>query len=151
MFPEVVESRRSEQVKNRHYRAGLFLITLLGGLFVAAPGCDTGDTCPGVAGKLCDKACACGSTCSFTVAGSAVATQSKFLCVPEYTAQCGNQAGVDFAACSIALDTATCDEAGSLVLPSACTSVSGDGGAGEGGGGGASSSSSSSSSATGGK
>jgi hypothetical protein len=136
-------------VKNRHYRAVLGLITLLAGVVAASPGCDAGDSCPGVAGKLCDKACACGGKCAYSIAGTApIETQSKFLCVPQYTGQCGNQAGVDFAACSAALDTAECDmELQALVVPAQCVSTGGEGGHG----GGAASASSSASGAGGGK
>jgi hypothetical protein len=112
-------------VKNRHYRSVLAVITLLAGAALASPGCDAAaDTCPGVAGKLCDKACACGSKCSFIVGGTPVVTQSKFLCVPEYTGQCTNQTGIDFAACSDALDNAQCNkELEALQLPTECTSM----------------------------
>src|SRR5262245_24651442 len=117
---------------NRRYGTVLALLAFLGGALLASPGCGgEGGTCPDIASKICDKACSsCGEKCAFSVAGSAVNTGTKILCVPAYTSQCANQTGIDYMACSAALDTAQCDESGAVKIPTECTSAPSDAGGG---------------------
>jgi hypothetical protein len=117
-------------MKNGRYGAALALIALLGGaLLVAPPGCIlVEDTCIGVSSKLCDKACTCGAECKFG-SGEVSLGGGHAACVTLFTNNCANeQESVDYGACSVALDTATCNK-DVLNLPAACTG----GGAGDGG------------------
>jgi hypothetical protein len=129
-------------VNNRRFTTGLSVIALLGGAVLASPGCKT---CPDIASKICEKACGCGSDCVVGAGSTGLKTGSKAACVTAYTSQCLNQTGIDFEACSTALDTAECDESGAVVIPTACTI---DSSIRDGGGGSSSSSSSDSSSSS---
>jgi uncharacterized membrane protein YgcG len=133
-------------VTNHRFAKGLAVIALLGGALLASPGCTA---CPDIASKICEKACACGSDCVVGAGSTGLKTGSKAACVTAYSSQCLNQTGIDYNACSTALDTAECDDAGAVVLPTACTSAASDGGdsssSSSSGGGGSSSSSGSSS------
>jgi len=109
-------------MKNRRYGTALALVAFLGGAMLASPGCSA---CPDVASKICDKACACGSDCIVGAGSTGFKAGSKAACVTAYSAQCFNQLGIDFNACSTALDTAQCDEKGAVVIPTECTSPPG--------------------------
>lgn len=124
-------------MKNRRYGAILAVVAFLGGALLASSGCSA---CPDIASKICDKACTtCGKKCTFKIAGEPVNSGSNVACVSLYTSQCLNQAAFDADACSTALETAKCDDDGSVLIPTECTTAA------TGSGGGSSSSSGSSS------
>ena len=105
-------------------------ISILALPLLAAPGCGA-DTCQGVRSKVCSKACACGSDC--VVDG--IAFKSQTSCALASGVQCNpTKQGSDYAACSTALDTATCSMS-LLVTPKECSDLKGGGGGGGGGSG----------------
>src|SRR5690349_11286001 len=128
------------------------LIAIVVSIGFASPGCGS-DTCGGARSKICEKACACGSDCSV----SGIKFSSKTSCSLSFGAQCDpTKHDVDWAACSLALDTAQCSggdgsDGGTdsgiqsvLLIPEECSGAVGAGGSGAGGSGSTSSATSSS-------
>ena len=127
------------------------LIAIVASMCFSAPGCGS-DSCQGARSKLCEKACACGSDCAV----SGIKFGSKTSCSFSFGAQCDpTNHDVDWAACSLALDTAQCSggndpdggtEGGIesvLLIPEECSGPVGAGGSGAGGSGSSSSATSS--------
>jgi hypothetical protein len=112
------------------------LIAIVTSIGFAAPGCGS-DSCQGARSKICEKACACGSDCSI----NGIKFGSKTSCSFSFGAQCDpTNHDVDWAACSLALDTAQCSGGdgsdggtdsgiqGVLLIPEECSGTQGSGG-----------------------